>query len=153
MTIDERKSILNCFMNFASKVEFKYITFVVEKREDFNQFKIISLLSKQIREFIDSKSELLSEYDKIIIYYDNGQTQLTQIMASIFTENNVEFRRNVSPAQYRLFQIADMITTFELINLKRGRGSNSKCEIQFFGSMHAFNKNYFKRIVRKEIHI
>ncbi len=37
MTIDERKSILNCFMNFASKVEFKYITFVVEKREDFNQ--------------------------------------------------------------------------------------------------------------------
>ena len=51
MTIDERKSILNCFMNFASKVEFKYITFVVEKREDFNQFKIISLLSKQITLF------------------------------------------------------------------------------------------------------
>ena len=149
MTIDERKSILNCFMNFASKVEFKYITFVVEKREDFNQFKIISLLSKQIREFIDSKSELLSEYDKIIIYYDNGQTQLTQIMASIFTENNVEFRRNVSPAQYRLFQIADMITTFELINLKRGRGSNSKSEIQFFGSMHAFNKNYY--MTKKEL--
>lgn len=153
LTIDERKSILNCFVNFASKTVFQYVTFIVEKKEEFNQFKIISLLSRQIRDFVEGKNEFLSDYDKIIIYYDNGQTQLTQLMASIFTENNIEFRRNVSPAHYRLFQIADMITTLELINLKREKNFNSKSEQQFFGSMHDFNKNYYKRIVRKKIQI
>ena len=35
LTIDERKSILNCFVNFASKTVFQYVTFIVEKKEEF----------------------------------------------------------------------------------------------------------------------
>lgn len=151
LSIDERKHILNSFMAFAAKIDFTYKTFIVAKEEGMNQFKLISLLSKQIKEFLDSHYSFISEFNKVIVYYDNGQTQLTGIMASLLTDSNIEFRRDARPSYYRLFQIADLITTFELINKKRENNKNSKSEKDFFGSMSDFNKNYFKRIIKKRV--
>ncbi len=151
LSIDERKHILNSFMVFAAKVDFTYKTFLVEKNNDINQFKLISLISKQIRDFLDGRIINLSDFDKVIVYYDNGQTQLTSIMASLLTDSNIEFRRNARPSYYRLFQIADLLTTFELINKKRENKTNSKSEVSFFGSIHDFYKNYYKRLVKKRL--
>lgn len=151
LSIDERKHILNSFMAFVTKVDFTYKTFIVEKSRDIDQFKLISLLSKQIRDFLDCRVINFSDFDKVIVYYDNGQTQLTSIMASLLTESNIEFRRNARPSYYRLFQIADLLTTFELINKKREDKKNSKSETSFFGSMRDFYKNYYKRVVNKKI--
>jgi hypothetical protein len=150
LTIDNRKAIFNSFMTFAIKCNFRYKSFIVEKKANDNQFKLISSLSRLIREFLENNKFLMLGYDKIIIYYDNGQTQLTKILASIFTDSNVEFRR-ISPAKYRLFQIADLITTLELINRKRQVSENSNSEIMFFGTMREFNKNYYKYISKKKI--
>lgn len=151
MTIDERKHILNSFMAFAAKIEFSYKSFLVEKCENENQFKLISRLSAQIKAFLETKYDFLTDFNKIIIYYDNGQKQLTGILAALFAEQNVEFKKNVSPSYYRLFQIADLVTTFELINKKREIGANSKSEEMFFGSMRKFNKNYFMRLIKKRM--
>lgn len=151
MDIDVRKHILNSFMAFASKINFTYKTFLVKKNSEIDQFKLISLLSKQIREFFDSQVVKISEFDRVVVYYDNGQTQLTSIMASLLTDSNIEFRRNARPSYYRLFQIADLLTTFELINKKKEERKNSKSEIGFFGSMHGFYKNYYKRLLKKRI--
>ncbi len=151
MSIDERKHILNSFMAFVAKVDFTYKTFIVEKDKDINQFKLISMLSRQIRDFLDGDAVNFSDFDKVIVYYDNGQTQLTSIMASLLTDTNIEFRRDARPSYYRLFQIADLLTTFELINKKRETHTNSKSEISFFVSMRDFNKNYYKRIISKKL--
>ena len=151
LSIDERKHILNTFMAFAAKINFSYVTFVVEKQEDENQFKLISKLSAQIKTFLEGKYAYFSDFDKIIIYYDYGQKQLTGILAALFTDKHIEFRQNVSPSYYRLFQIADMLTTFELINKKREKGNNSNSEKDFFGSMRSFYKDYYKRLVSKSL--
>ena len=151
LSIDERKHILNSFMAFATRVDFTYKTFIVEKGKDIDQFKLISLLSKQIRDFLDCHVIDFSDFEKVIVYYDNGQTQLTSIMASLLTASNIEFRRNARPSYYRLFQIADLLTTFELINKKRENNKNSKSETNFFGSMRNFYKNYYKRLLIKKI--
>jgi hypothetical protein len=131
ITLENRKAIFNSFMTFAIKCNFRYKSFIVEKKPNDNQFKLISALSRLIREFIENHKTLMTGYDKIIIYYDNGQTQLTKILASIFTDSNIEFRR-ISPTKYRLFQIADLITTLELINRKKEAAENSNSEIMFF---------------------
>lgn len=151
LSVDERKRILNSFMAFAAKINFTYKTFIIEKNEGDNQFKLISRLSSQIKEFLEKQYGFFNEFDKIVIYYDNGQKQLTGILAALFTDNNIEFRQRVSPSYYRLFQIADLLTTFELINKKRETGTNSKSEKHFFGSLHDFNKNYYKRLIRKRL--
>ncbi len=115
------------------------------------QFKLIAELSKLIQDFLDEHIELFATYEKIIVYYDNGQKQLTGIVAALLNDDKVEFRHSVSPMKYRLFQIADLITTLELINVKRQANAVSRSELHFFGSMNAYNKNYFKKIIKKRL--
>lgn len=60
-------------------------------------------------------------YDNICVkvYYDNGQVEVTRILSSVFNAllENVEFRK-VTPADYRLFQVADLICSLKLVELK-----------------------------------
>lgn len=147
--MEERKSILNSFMNFAAKIPVTYHTFIIKKQPDGNQFKLIAAISESIRQFLAGNA-YFAEYNKIIVYYDNGQTQLTKIIASAFADSRTEFRR-IEPSNYRLFQIADLVTTMELINQKRIDGDNSKTETEFFGSMRNFDKNYYKRLSKHKI--
>ena len=61
---------------------------------------------------------------------------------------HAEFRK-VVPADYRLFQVADLICTMKLISLKAETHVLSKSESSFFGSMRDLNKNYIKPIQTK----
>ena len=87
---------------------------------------------------------------RIIVYYDNGQVELNKVLASVFTVMlpQSEFRK-VIPADYRLFQVADLFCTLELICLKNQRHIMSKSEEAFFGSMRDMQKNYLKPMYKK----
>ena len=63
------------------------------------------------------------------IYYDNGQVEVSRILSSVFNVllDNVEFRR-VLPSEYRLFQVADLICTIKLAELKLEKHILSKSE-------------------------
>lgn len=85
------------------------------------------------------------------IYYDNGQHELTKILVSVFTAllPEVQFKR-ILPEEYRLFQVADMFCTFELLRLKRETHTLSKGEQIFFGTSEDLKRNYLKPISKKE---
>lgn len=63
---------------------------------------------------------------------------------------NVEFRK-VIPSQYRLFQVADLICTLKLTELKLANHTLSKSEKTFFESERILKKNYLKPIKSKEL--
>lgn len=86
------------------------------------------------------------------IYYDNGQVEVTRILSSVFNAllENVEFRK-VMPTKYRLFQVADLICTLKLAELKMNNHILSKSEIYFFGDERTLKKNYLKPLSKKEI--
>ena len=88
-------------------------------------------------------------FDKIIVYYDNGQVELNKLLASVFAIMlpQTEFRK-VMPADYRLFQVADLFCTLELICLKDEHHIMSKSEKAFFGSMRNMKKNYLKPMLK-----
>lgn len=98
-----------------------------------------SKLSKSIASMLNNCFEKFKSFDKIIVYYDNGQIELTKILTSIFNVLffNVEFRK-VRPADYKLFQIADLVCTLELLNEKRGIHSFSRSELEFFSFRKGF---------------
>ena len=102
-------------------------------------------LSKQLSAFIREEYSFFMQFDRIIVYYDNGQVELNKLLASVFSIMlpQTEFRK-VLPADYRLFQVADFICTLELIHLKDERHILSKSEEAFFGSMRDMRKNYIK---------
>ena len=149
MDIPERRRIMGKMLGFARNVDISYISFYVEKKTAPDSVILSACLSKELSRFIRDNYSYFTGYDSIIIYYDNGQVELGRILASIFTAmlTNVEYRR-VLPAEYRLFQVADLLCTLELVRLKAERTILSKSEKSFFGSMRDMKKNYFKIIDR-----
>ena len=148
--INSRRQIFNSFITFAQHVEFSYKTFIISKKQkDVSSLELIKELSIEIKNFIAKKENDWEKYDELIIYYDNGQIQLTKILASAFTDSRTKFKL-IKAAQYRLFQVADLITTLELTELKCQKGTNSRSELLFFKSMRDFHKNYYKHIIKKK---
>ena len=92
-------------------------------------------LSRQLSYFITNNWDLFSAFEKVIVYYDNGQVELTRVLSGVLGSllHHVEFRK-VEPASYRLFQIAGLCCTIDLISLKRENGVLSKSETIFFGN-------------------
>lgn len=82
------------------------------------------------------KKNFWNSFDKVIIYYDNGQIELTKILTSVFSTlyTHVEFRK-VKPVDYKLFQIADLICTIELPAEKAETNSLTNSELDFFDNI------------------
>ena len=93
-----------------------------------------------------------NSFDKVIVYYDNGQVELTKILSSVFNVlyTDVEFRK-VKPVDYKLFQVADLVCTMELLSEKAESCSFSKSEKEFFCSVRDFRKNYLKPLQKKKL--
>ena len=102
-------------------------------------------------EFIVEHTSELVEPECVKIYYDNGQTEVTRILVSVFNAllPRIEIKR-VLPSDYRLFQAADMFCSMELITLKLENSSISASEIEFFGNLRDLKKNYLKPLAKFE---
>ena len=73
---------------------------------------------------------------------------LTSVFNTLFT--NVEMRR-VRPVNYKLFQVADLICTMEMLEDKADHNGFSKSETEFFGSAGRFNKDYYRKVKGKRL--
>ena len=145
LNIKERRKCLNAITSFARNVDISYETFLVEKRKGQNSLYLNAELSKQLFDFLIANKEYFDSFQKIIVYYDNGQGELSKILTSIFSVvfARVDFR-TVLPVNYKLFQVADLICTMKLVKTKYERGMQSASEKGIFGSTRDFNKNYLK---------
>ena len=150
MSISERRRIFNKMIAFMRDVEVKYQCFSVEKKHCDDAVELIGKLAKQISFFIKEHYDEFLNFDTVKIYYDNGQLEISKMLASVFSVMlpTVEFRK-VMPIDYKLFQLADMICTMELIQLKLEREGLSKSEMIFFGNLRDLKKNYLKPLRRK----
>lgn len=151
-TIENRQKIMYSLKAFATKIIFEYATLYIEKKHISNPLEAIAKLSKQLSQVINSHMELFTSYDVIKIYYDNGQIEVTKILSSVFgiLLDNVEFKK-VYPVDYRLFQVADLICTLTLTELKMNNHLLSKSDIKFFGDERTLKKNYLKQICNKKL--
>lgn len=150
--ISVRQKIMKRMMTFTRNVNVRYKSCYIEKRKTNDSLEAVALLSKQIARFIRDNLEFFISFDIVKIYYDNGQTEVNKILASVFNSllDHVEFRR-VLPSSYRLFQVADLICTIELINHKREAKNLSNSEIHFFNNERTLYKNYIKPVKEKEM--
>lgn len=148
--IETRRYLFSALFNFARKLPIQYECVKIDKRDCPDDLMLTARISRKLGDILDQHAAFFNSYDHINIYYDNGQTQLSRIITSIFSSHflSVEYRK-VKPVDYRLFQIADMICTMELLADKADSKSFSKSETEFFDSIRAFRKNYLKWIRRK----
>jgi hypothetical protein len=147
---ETRKKIFNCLFNFAKHIDIKYKTFVLKKKQFDSIIDLIGKLSKQLSAFIGENLEYFMKYDLINVYYDNGQIELTKILVSIFSTmlNNVNFRK-ITPSDYKLAQVADLLCTVEMLSQKSDEHNMSKSETGFFNTPRNFRKTYLSALRKK----
>ena len=151
MSIDERRRILNSMVTFIKHCNIKFHCFHIEKKHIEDSVQASAKLSVLISRFVKEKySEFLS-FSKIKVYYDNGQIEISRLLASIFSVLLPDFEiKRVTPSDYRLFQAADMFCSMELIKLKLESSSLTASELEFFGNLRSLRKNYIKQIEKYE---
>ena len=151
MSIDERRRIFNSMVTFIKHCGLKYRCVHIEKKHIEDSIAATARLSLLISRFIKDHLEEILPYGTVKIYYDNGQTEVTRILVSVFTALLPEVQmKKVMPSDYRLFQAADMFCSMELVRLKLDASALSPSEMEFFGSIRDLKKNYLKPLTKFE---
>ena len=124
--------------------------FSIEKKHITDSVEAVGKLSKQIAGFINNHFSSLLSYDITKLYYDNGQTEVSKLLSTVFYAllPRVEIKKTI-PSEYRLFQVADYVCSFELIQLKMKTNCLSASELEFFGNIRDLKKNYLKPLFLK----
>ena len=150
-----RERVFSRMMTFARKVDFKYKCIAADKRYITGPAQLSEKLKKELLDFVKRHKTMLERLDAVKIYYDCGQSTITNILNEVFVGQltcPVEFAQGVRPSRYRLFQLADLVCTLNLIALKLDSGiMMSRSETKFFGGPKAFKHNFLRRIKAKEI--
>lgn len=151
-SIDERRKLLYKMLNFVNGCPISYLTVTVDRREAADKIALSGKLAKAINGAISEHVEFFSDYDKIIVYYDNGQIELSAIINAVFSIQffNVEFRR-AEPQKYRLLQAADFICSMELLKIKWNEKRLSKSEEKFFYKPQELKKTFLKSVEKKKL--
>lgn len=150
--MENRKRLFNALFNFTRKLDIHYACAKIKKSECADVISMTARLSKEIAGILRADETFWNGFERVIIYYDNGQIELTKILTSVFSTlyTHVEFRK-VKPVDYKLFQVADLICTMELLAEKAATHSFSSSELEFFGNIRDFKKNYLKHIQKKHL--
>ena len=93
--MENRLKLFNSLFHFARKLDFKYICVKIKKSECPDVITMTAKLSKAIADAIRSRTEFWEQYDRVIVYYDNGQMELTKILTSVFSTlyAHIDFRK------------------------------------------------------------
>ncbi|MDR0848723.1 MAG: DUF3800 domain-containing protein [Propionibacteriaceae bacterium] len=147
LPIETRKAAFTRLFAFARSAGVTYKAFTFRKREHKGRLKLKGSISRSLALFLRENAEFFLSFDKVIAYYDNGQAEITDIMNTLFNAFffDVEFRR-VAPSQYRLFQVADLFCTLELLRAKADDGSLSRADMFFFTSPRTLKKDYLNKV-------
>lgn len=149
-----RGRIYSRMMAFARKVDFRYHCLSVDKKYVGSSLQIVARLHEQLDDFIKTHREMFSAIERVKVYYDCGQTPVTNILRGTFVDIGcpVEFAQSVHPRDYKLFQIADLMCTLSLVRLKLEFGIRlTESEHRFFGGASAFRRNELKFLESKRL--
>ena len=148
----ERRTILTKLLYFAHKVNIKFKSLLFSKSKYNNALKLEADMTRELNKLFISQIEYFHSFDRIIVYYDFVQKDITKILNATMALNftNYEFRK-ISPNDYKLFQVADLICTLNLINEKIKTKDFTRSEYYIFNSKSDFKKDFIKKLWKKEI--
>ncbi len=141
-----RQKLMRYFFAFYRKIDIAHKEFFVEKK-NLDEEEIHLRLAKEIRMFVTENLKYLTLFQKINIFYDNGQIIVSELLIEEFKSvlSNVEIHK-VKPSSCRLFQVADFVCTLRWLSIKAQHYALSKTEQMFFEGKRNLIKKYIKFI-------
>lgn len=136
MELDKRKRLLSSFEGFVRKVPFLYKVFVYKRSEVNDSSIFISRFKRDLVIFLTDNLSYFQSFDKVKIYYDNGQQMVTSALhdaIDYMLSKSAVLYRIANPQEYRLFQAVDYLCTLELTDLKYCEKQLTETDIKIFG--------------------
>ena len=133
-SMEMRKIIFYAIYQFSKRIKVKYKTIIIDKKYTDNGRILRQRLSIEINNMIKEYEKYFNKFDKIVMYYDNGQEVLGTILDSIFLRfNGFEHRISFNHKEKRLFQVSDMLTYIDKYDYKyKHKITFTKSEKYFF---------------------
>lgn len=153
LTMPERRAIFRVLFDFARATRVTHHSLVFSKRQFADSDQLLSAMSRELSMLIRSHSDYFNAWDRVVIYYDNGQKEITNLVNIVFNAHlSVEVRR-VVPADYSLFLVADLCCTLALLRKKIETVGLSQSEQGFFSTVQdsarrSLMKGYLKTLDR-----
>ena len=148
---NERRAIFSRLYYFTLNCDIRYKSFIFKKSEYRDIFKLEARMAREISGFIRENLPYFQSFEKVILYYDNGQHELNRILNTVLATELADYDvRRVQPNDYKLFQVADLICTLELLEQKMNDKQMSKSELLLFHSKRDLKKDFLKGIHKKE---
>ena len=140
---EKRKSIFWAIFYFSNRVKVKIRTVIIDKKYINKKTQLNMALAREIAKFINDNKAYINSFDRVVIYYDNGQETLATILDTLFATNSkVERRIDFDHKKKRLFQVSDMLTVIDKLDYKR------KNNIPFTrAEKYFFNGKDFRHII------
>lgn len=153
LSLGERKMLLHAFRVFAEHAPFSYRTFSYRKSRYGNSMDAVTrLLNRDMVEHLSSRMRYFQSYDRVKIYYDDGQRVVTHALRESFgrvVARGAVVYRDASPHRYRMLQLADFMCGMELTGVKFASGEETATDRIFFGDGGSFRKNWLKKLRKK----
>lgn len=155
LTWSERQQIFRAINTFARKVNIRNQCFCFERKIYRDRESLARVMRRDIKQFVEDNLSYFQQWDRIVIYYDNGQQEVKRIIFDVFEELFRPEFKLISPSEYVLFQVADLCCTICLLKEKALRSAISKGEERFFATASAsglrtLKKQYFP-LLKKNI--
>lgn len=134
--IKMRKSIFNAIYQFSRKIPVQYSSIIIDKKYTDYGNVLRKKLINEINQMIKDHEEYFNKFNKIVLYYDNGQEPLGYILDSLFIRfDGFEHRIDFDHKEKRLFQVSDMLTYIDKAIYKHKNNIKyKKTELYFFGN-------------------
>ena len=132
--LEQRKNIFWSIFYFSKRVKVKIHTIIIDKRFKNNKAQLNKELAIAINNFFNLIDDYMNQFEKVVVYYDNGQEALGAIIDTLLmNKNNVEHRIEFNHREKRLFQVSDMLTFIDKIVYKHNNNITlTKAEKYFF---------------------
>ena len=150
MKLEDRKKIFSSLFYFALKCDIKIKSIVVDKKYKNNKIQLRQDIINKLKTMLEKYNEYFSKFDNIIIYYDNGQEKLMNILKEVFENYNFEIIEEFNHKEERLFQIADMLCVLSKVDFKSNKNVILNNQEKYFFSTFEIEKK-IKDLYKKNL--
>lgn len=149
---ETRHRMFSSFYVFLRALPVAYKAFTYKAKELNDSDKFIARLKRDFKMFLADNLEYFQSFDRIKIYYDNGQHAIYEALHGAIDEKiskQAILYKMALPSDYRLAQVADFLCTLELAAIKYENHEDTPSDEKIFGSKKNFKRNYLRLVRRK----
>lgn len=83
-TIDERRKLIYKMLNFVVASPISHLTVCIDRRQAQDKVTLSGRLARAINIAMLEHIDYFNSFDRILVYYDNGQNELSSILNAVF---------------------------------------------------------------------